>query len=145
MKLYFAYGSNMDIAQMKHRCPENRLIGKALLPRYRWIITRRGYATVVPSQQDEVEGVLFEISKKDEERLDCYEGVQQGSYHKEMLHVLHEGEDIQALIYIDPITEVGVPKREYIQRINKAIRSAGLSKDYVVRYIRPFIPEEDDV
>lgn len=62
------------------------MIGKAFLPKYRWIITRRGYANVVPSEQDEVEGMLFEISKKDEEGLDCYEGVHQGSYDKKMVY-----------------------------------------------------------
>ena len=28
---YFAYGSNMDIAQMKRRCPEAELLGPAVL------------------------------------------------------------------------------------------------------------------
>jgi len=139
MKLYFAYGSNMDSKQMNRRCPENRLIGNATLPGYRWIITRRGYASVVPSQQDAVEGVLYEISETDEAHLDQYEGVGSGCYVKEMVRILHNGEIVHAMIYIDPVDEEGAPKKEYIRRINDAVRDAGLSEAYVNRYIRRFV------
>jgi len=142
MKLYFAYGSNMDTTQMNRRCPENRLIGKAILPGYRWIITRRGYASVIPSQEDAVEGVLFEISETDEAHLDRYEGVGSGCYVKKMVRILHNGEIVHAMIYIDPVDEEGHPIEEYIRRINDAVRDAGLSEAYVKRYIRRFIPEQ---
>lgn len=141
MKRYFAYGSNMDSKQMNQRCPENRLIGKAFLPGYRWIITSRGYASVLPSQQDAVEGVLFEISEMDEARLDNCEGVDQGSYIKQMARILFNGDVFRALIYIDPEEAEGSPRDEYIRRINQAVRDAALSEQYVKRYIRQFIPE----
>lgn len=144
MKLYFAYGSNMDSKQMNQRCPENRLIGKAILPGYRWVITRRGYANVLPSQQDAVEGVLFEISEGDEALLDRYEGVDQGSYFKRTVRVLHNGQVRQAMIYVDPVEEEGTAKKEYIHRINEAVGDAGLSGKYVQRYIRRFIPENGE-
>lgn len=33
--LYFAYGSNLDGAQMRRRCPSARLVGAAILDGYR--------------------------------------------------------------------------------------------------------------
>ena len=47
MPLYFAYGSNMDIAAMARRCPASRPLGIARLARHRFAILQAGYATVV--------------------------------------------------------------------------------------------------
>ena len=80
MRHYFAYGSNMWDAQMRKRCPQSRKIGVARLLGYRWIISGAGYANVVESEKDEVEGVLFAISQADEDSLDRYEGVGSGAY-----------------------------------------------------------------
>ena len=140
MRLYFAYGSNMWDAQMARRCPESRKIGIARLRGYRWIITARGYANVVESAGDEVEGVLFEISRSDEESLDRYEGVATGMYRKADLRVLHGGKEELALVYVDSITAEGPPKQEYIGRINSGLADAKLSEDYVARQVRKFIP-----
>jgi hypothetical protein len=52
-----------------------------------------------------------------------------------------EGLDLSCLVYIDPITEEGQPKLEYITRINNGILDAGLPNDYVTRYLRPYIPQ----
>ena len=62
MRLYCAYGSNMWSVQMEERCSPSKKVGVARLLDYRWIISARGYANVVKSMNDYVEGVLFEIS-----------------------------------------------------------------------------------
>ena len=41
-KLYYAYGSNMDMTQMETRCPDAEFIGLATLPQYRFLINERG-------------------------------------------------------------------------------------------------------
>ena len=47
MPLYFAYGSNMDVAAMAQRCPRSKLLGVARLPRHKvFIITTK---EVVPA------------------------------------------------------------------------------------------------
>jgi len=140
MRLYFAYGSNMSNAQMHKRCPQSKKIGIARLMGYRWIISARGYANVVESPRDEVEGVLFELSTSDETALDGYEGVRSGSYRKEELPVLLGEKEIIALVYLDPVTTEGAPKAEYIQRINSGLADANLSESYVTDYVRKFIP-----
>ena len=142
MKLYFAYGSNMWDAQMAARCPQSRKVGLARLPGYRWIITTRGYANVVESPTEEVEGVLFEISESDERLLDGFEGVASGFYRKGELQVLSGAKKVIALVYLDPVTAEGVPKQEYVHRINSGLADAQLSEAYVTGHVRKFIPAE---
>ncbi len=140
MRYYFGYGSNMWDEQMQRRCPQSKKIGVARLRGYRWIISARGYANIVESRQDEVEGMLFELTSTDEASLDTYEGVASGSYRKIDLPVEHEGRTLDTLVYLAPVTAEGTPKREYIQRINSGLADANLSDAYVSRYVRKFIP-----
>lgn len=88
---------------------------------------------------DYVEGVLFEISARDEASLDEKEGVSSGSYQKAELPVLHEGLAEVALVYADPVIVKGNPKQEYIQRINSGLADAKLSDAYATRYVRRYI------
>ena len=77
---YFAYGSNLDLPQMKNRCPESKLISKGSLSGYRLTFNRfssgwgGGVADVIQEQDSKVWGLIFEISDTDLERLDRYEG-----------------------------------------------------------------------
>ncbi|KAI0893715.1 hypothetical protein F4806DRAFT_504114 [Annulohypoxylon nitens] len=45
--LYFAYGSNLSLKQMRSRCPCSQPIGLAHLPGWAWLINERGYANIV--------------------------------------------------------------------------------------------------
>lgn len=96
-RLYFAYGSNLSLAQMAHRCPDSIFLGKATLDGHRWQVNDRGVANLVPVSQSGrkkkghggegendvvVEGLLYAISAADERRLDRFEGVAKGWYDK---------------------------------------------------------------
>ncbi len=143
--LYFAYGSNLWKQQMRARCPEHVEIGAGRLNGWRWIITRRGYASIVASKGDYVLGAVYELSEPDILNLDRFEGVERGIYSKEFITVEMAGRDVSCLVYIDPVFEEGEPKEEYIARINNGIQDAGFPDEYTVRYLRPFIlasPEE---
>lgn len=131
--LYFAYGSNLWREQMAARCPEHRLVGAGRLEGWRWIITTRGYASIVVSATDLVLGMVYELSDEDVRNLDRYEG----GYRKEMLMVEADGQGLNCLVYIDLVTEAGEPHTEYITRINNGIQDAGLPEEYVSRYLRP--------
>ncbi len=84
MVLHFAYGSNLDRDQMKCRCPDYTFVDIAKKPDYRiaftWCSKNRkgGVADVVESIRDVVWGALYELSEKDIESLDKYEGSNQG-------------------------------------------------------------------
>lgn len=81
-RLYFAYGSNLWLAQMATRCPNSVYIGRAVLPDYRWHINERGFANVVPASGYAVHGMVYALHGDDEARLDRSEGVSSGAYSK---------------------------------------------------------------
>ena len=72
--LYFAYGSNLNLFQMKRRCKDSVFLKKYELKGYR-LNFRSKYraADIEKSKNSLVPGALFEISKSDEKKLDVYE------------------------------------------------------------------------
>jgi gamma-glutamylcyclotransferase (GGCT)/AIG2-like uncharacterized protein YtfP len=129
---YFAYGSNMDEAQMKHRCPRSRLAGNGRLNGYSLLINVQGVATVVPAEDRTVWGVLWELDAEDEKVLDRYEGVKGGAYRKEEVVVEHEpGERIQALVYVAAESRPGKPKDGYLGTIQRAAVARGFPTEYL--------------
>ena len=72
--LYFAYGSNLNLFQMKRRCKDSVFLKKYELKGYR-LNFRSKYraADIEKSKNSFVPGALFEISKSDEKKLDVYE------------------------------------------------------------------------
>jgi gamma-glutamylcyclotransferase (GGCT)/AIG2-like uncharacterized protein YtfP len=140
--LYFAYGSNLWRRQMSMRCPEHHEVDAGRLNGWRWIITTRGYASIVVSEGDYVLGTVYELSVADVLSLDRFEGVAQGDYRKDMIAVDVNGQELDCLVYIDPVALAGEPKEEYIARINSGIRDAELPDAYVAQYLRPFVPEK---
>ena len=137
--LYFAYGSNLCVRQMNNRCPNNSKIGIGKLPGYRWIISTRGYANVVKSLNDDVCGVIYEISMLDEEKLDVYEGVSTKCYLKDNLEILIDDRIENCLTYVDPVTEEGIPTSTYANTINEGLLDSNLPQEYVEKYLKPKI------
>jgi gamma-glutamylcyclotransferase (GGCT)/AIG2-like uncharacterized protein YtfP len=72
--LYFAYGSNLNLFQMKRRCKDSIFLKKINLKDFR-LTFRSKYraADIEPKKNSIVIGGLFEISKSDEKKLDVYE------------------------------------------------------------------------
>ena len=138
-RLYFAYGSNLCIRQMNDRCPNNSKIGMGKLKGHRWIITKRGYANVVKSSDEDVWGIIYEISRSDEEKLDVYEGVSTKCYVKENLDILMDGKIQNCLTYVDPTTEEGVPTSTYANTIDEGLCDSKLPEEYVEKHLRPKI------
>jgi gamma-glutamylcyclotransferase (GGCT)/AIG2-like uncharacterized protein YtfP len=85
--LYFAYGSNMDCAQMRTRCPLARFVCVAKLPNHRLTFSRNsknrgcGVADVIGNTGHEVWGIVYEIDDpRNIASLDQCEGVPSGAY-----------------------------------------------------------------
>lgn len=75
-KIYGAYGSNMNLEQMAHRCPKAKVIGSGILKDYKLTFRGRykGVANIQPCKGKEVPIVLWEITDECERALDIYEG-----------------------------------------------------------------------
>ncbi len=73
--LYFAYGSNLDRRQFARRCPGSRPVAPAVLRGYRLAFRGGGHADIVREKGGLVRGALYQVTKRDVEALDRYEGV----------------------------------------------------------------------
>jgi hypothetical protein len=86
-RYYLAYGSNLNIGQMKTRCPSARIIGTAFIENYQLLFkgSKTGsYLTIEPNDGGAVPVAVWSVSKDDERRLDCYEGFPNFYYKKEL-------------------------------------------------------------
>ena len=72
--LYFAYGSNLNLFQMKRRCKDSIFLKKINLKDFRLTFRSKYRAADIEFKKNSiVPGGLFEISKSDEKKLDVYE------------------------------------------------------------------------
>ena len=92
--IYIAYGSNMNIEQMKRRCPKAIPIGKGILKDYKLVF--KGVADVIKSPGDEVPIAIWKITEECEKALDRYEGFPH-LYRKEYVTVEIEGKEEMVL------------------------------------------------
>jgi gamma-glutamylcyclotransferase (GGCT)/AIG2-like uncharacterized protein YtfP len=106
MHRYFAYGSNLNAAQMAQRCPDALDPLPATLADHDWLINERGVATVEPADGAEVHGVLWQVSDSDLDVLDSAEGVPV-RYRRDELVVHTEHGPQRAWVYIDHRVEPG--------------------------------------
>ena len=129
--LYFAYGSNMDLAQMQFRCPQAKLICKTRLNHFEFLINSEGYASVLPAPSQNVEGLLFELTDSCVRSLDHYEGVQSDSYTKELIQIEKFGLTNVLAYFATDNLKTKNPRPGYMEKIILAAELAGLSEDYV--------------
>ncbi len=132
MPLYFAYGSNMDRAAMRLRCPSSRTLGRARLVGHKLIIMGSGYASVKCDPRLDVHGVLYELALSDIPGLDRYEDVGRGLYRKVAQPVLREtGGPVRALVYVGCSEVEGKPSAAYLNAIVAAAKDWALPEAYV--------------
>lgn len=132
MPLHFAYGSNMDAAAMARRCPRSRFLGRARLPRWRFVTLPSGFASVTPDNRSSVHGALWDVPVSDIMALDRYEQVGQGLYVKKVLPVLREPfGSAPALVYIGAAPNQGSAAPGYLADILGAAQALELPPAYV--------------
>lgn len=145
-RLYFAYGSNLDFDQMAARCPNAEYVGIATLKDHVLKLDSAGYATVVAQPGAHVQGALWNLDRCDEAKLDGFEGVETGCYHKEDITVdfvgKHDQDDViygyqerraagvslDALIYLSDRPPFGNAtfRPEYLDRVRNGAESLRL-------------------
>ena len=96
--LYFAYGSNLNVEQMKSRCPDSVGVSAGVLSG--WKLVERTYADIEECPGECVNGALYEISENDLAALDHYEGYytrqeimvsdNSGTYRKAWVYIMTE-------------------------------------------------------
>lgn len=130
--IYLAYGSNLNLEQMEFRCPYATVLGTAVLPDYQ-LVFRGGatsaVATIEPKKGAVVPVLLWDITPRDEEALDRYEGWPY-LYRKETIRVKVGKKKISAMVYImNEGRPLGQPSKLYLDTILQGYESAGFNKE----------------
>jgi len=129
-KLYFAYGMNTNLEEMAYRCPGAVALGKAILLGYR--LEFKSFATIVPSPNSSVEGVLWTITDGDESALDVLEGYPE-FYDKKTVSVEHRDRSYIAMTYImEPREQGQAPSDGYYNMVSEGYQSFGLSQQQLL-------------
>ena len=127
-KAYIAYGSNLNVSQMAHRCPDARVLGKAMLKGYK--LTFRGVATIEPDEDSEVPVAVWALTRQCERALDLYEGYPH-LYRKEELEVEVRGQTLRAIVYIMNSGQPQLPSINYLNVIYDGYNDVGLDLRYL--------------
>lgn len=86
-RYYIAYGSNLNIRQMRCRCPGARIIGTSEIKDYELLFkgSKTGvYLTIEPKAGSRVPVAVWSVTEEDEAALDRYEGFPAFYYKAEM-------------------------------------------------------------
>ena len=134
--IYLAYGSNMSLEQMYHRCPDAEPVGKGIIKGWRLMFkgSQSGnYATIEKEVGCTVPVVAWAISELDEERLDRYEGWP-SFYVKETVEFefigYRPGRRVkgEGMVYIMPSenSTLGLPSQRYFDVLVEGYHRFGL-------------------
>ena len=86
-RYYIAYGSNLNIPQMRWRCKDAKIVGTAVIKDYRLMFkgSQSGsYLTIEKAEGYVVPVGVWSVSEDDEKHLDRYEGYPDFYYKTEM-------------------------------------------------------------
>ena len=101
-RLYVAYGSNLNLEQMKYRCPTAKLYGTGKIENYELQFKGRpngAFATIAPKKGSFVPAAVWEIQPRDERALDQYEGYP-SHFFKQNFSVQLYDKTVDAMVYL---------------------------------------------
>ena len=132
--LYFAYGSNLNLFQMKRRCKDSVFLKKYELKGYK-LNFRSKYraADIEKSKNSVVPGALFEISKSDEKKLDVYEDYPI-LYKK--LYFTYYNKTVMTYIMVKK-TEFRYPTERYLNVVKRGYKDCKLDTKYLKVALQP--------
>lgn len=126
--LYIAYGSNLNVGQMAHRCPDAEEVGTGVIADYCLSFKALGsnaFATIEPCEGESVPVAVWQISRRDEAALDRYEGCPT-HYTREWMDVQMDGdagEIVTGLVYVmNPRAVSCLPSQGYFDAVRSGYR-----------------------
>lgn len=131
-RYYIAYGSNLNITQMRFRCPNARIIGTSVVPDYELLFkgSKTGsYLTIEPKAGASVPVAVWETTASDEFALDRYEGYPTFYYKTEMtlpITGIKSGKVRERNVYVYIMHEdrqIGMPTIRYVQTCLEGYRA----------------------
>jgi hypothetical protein len=127
---YFAYGSNINLDQMRLRCTTAEYQGHFFLRG--WDLEFASHANIVPKRRGRVAGVLWRVYPSDIKALDAYEGI--GYYYRRR----NWKQDGQRFFFYEMLesNRGGTPSINYLESIAEGYRQCGLDQKYLFQQIR---------
>lgn len=143
-RLYFAYGSDMNLKQIRSRCVSPEIVAAALLENHRIsffghsYIWDGGIETIIESAGENMWGVVFKLDFGDALQLDSYLDVRldgAGPFFHFPLKVTDKyGNVYHTMTYKkNMLGEFMPPSREYMDYIIEGAMHNGLPDEYVCR------------
>src|SRR6056300_446243 len=131
--LYFAYGSNLNLFQMKRRCKDSIFLKKINLQDFR-LTFRSKYraADIEPKKNSIVPGGLFEISKSDEKKLDVYEDFP-NLYKKHYFYYYRKKVMTYTMTKKSPFK---FPTERYLNVVIRGYKDCKLDKKFLIKALK---------
>ncbi len=135
-KYYLAYGSNLNVRQMRFRCPTAIIVGKGTIKGYRLLFkgSKTGsYLTIEEAKGYEVPVAVWKVDEPCEKALDRYEGYPCFYYKKEIEidYISIKKKELRrckAFVYImHEERELGIPSRGYVEVCLEGYRTFGFN------------------
>jgi hypothetical protein len=133
---YFAYGSNMDPAQMLTRCPSAMRICTAVLPDHKLVFNRSGtyrpggVANVQPAPGERVYGIVWKLPETEFRSLDQTEDPRAYRRHQQRVYSL-SGQPHDCHLYLAIPDQPDMPDHHYLDTLIQAAQDAGLPPEYL--------------
>lgn len=145
-KLYLAYGSNLNLEQMAHRCPTAKVVGTTTLKDYALLFRGQhggAVATVEPLKGASVPCLLWEITPADEVALDRYEGFP-FLYRKEIVKVKLGRKTVEVMVYImNDGKPLNAPSCYYYNVILEGYKSAEFDIEVLKKAVADSVEVDD--
>lgn len=137
-RYYIAYGSNLNVPQMRMRCPHASILGTASLKG--WELLFKGsktgsYLTIERNGNGSVPVVIWEVTDRDEKGLDRYEGFP-AFYYKKEIRVRYKGirtglrRTVTAFVYImHEERPIGIPSSYYMRTCLEGYDTFGFDRN----------------
>lgn len=139
-KYYIAYGSNLNIRQMKYRCPGALVVGTGFIKDYELLFkgSKTGsYLTIEEKKGSSVPVAIWKVDEHHEKALDRYEGYPNFYYKKEIeidfislkRKLPHHAKAFVYIMHED--RQLGVPSIEYVRVCLEGYKTFGFSPKYI--------------
>ena len=130
---YWAYGSNLSIAQMRVRCPQAIKVGRLFGRCVRLAFRGAADVDIMVGKPDMIcPGGLWKITADCEARLDRWEGVTRGTYSKWYFEAeIEKGKKEYVLFYKKNSNGLLLPKEDYYRTILRGYRDFNLDLKYL--------------
>ncbi len=144
-RYYIAYGSNLNIRQMRMRCPGARVIGTSEVKDYELLFkgSKTGsYLTIEPKAGASVPVAVWEVTERDEMALDHYEGFPDFYYKAEMVlpvKGIKTGKVRRRRVFVYIMHEersLGLPSANYVAVCREGYDAFGFGQRYLTDAIQ---------